>query len=382
MKKKEKTHVLVFITHSLSEVNVLFPIFATLLKDRRFTVNLIFTVRKIYDAYRKDPFLQYCSKVLQIQADLSLLPNKFDGHFRSVGASFLGRRVADLVSLFWVLGQLRNLSKPLWTCDIYMHEISSQRNATRLLYLFRRFFRKQIFTYHHGVEISIDKRATGRKPRGPLSTMLVFHQHNSNYMRNLGYSNQAVIGYPIFFTEWHDLIQNYTLTKNAVPRTVLIYSRHITERYMDEEKYRFLLKSSLSVIRRSLPQVKIVVKPHPREDLGHIQNVINETGVSNVVISHEHPAILAKNAIFAITFWGSVVLESLSVHTPSIEYYVEAHEFRKDYPSGSNYKTVGISSADNEKDLEKFVRSVLKNEYRLPSIVKEFSSFQDLRVFY
>ena len=74
-----------------------------------------------------------------------------------------------------------------------------------------------------------------------------------------------------------------------------------------------------------------------------------------------------------VSFWGSVILDSLAFGITTIEFFIEAEKFRQVEPEGSAYKKVGIHSTDNELGLEKFINSVIENKYIPPNIIKEFS---------
>ena len=109
-----------------------------------------------------------------------------------------------------------------------------------------------------------------------------------------------------------------------------------------------------------------------------MKNVIRENNISNCTISHENATILAKQAKLAITFWGSVILDPLSLGIPAIEYYIEAERFRETEPEGSAYKKLGIHSTDNERGLEQFIDSVIEFKYVTPEVVKELSTTKNL----
>ena len=75
MKQKK---ILVMVTHTLSEINVLFPFFSALLDNKNHQVKLVFTVKKIYEQYTNSSFYLYCEKTLGISSELNYIPNKFD----------------------------------------------------------------------------------------------------------------------------------------------------------------------------------------------------------------------------------------------------------------------------------------------------------------
>tara|TARA_B100000315_G_scaffold149435_1_gene138174 strand:+ start:1434 stop:2555 length:1122 start_codon:yes stop_codon:yes gene_type:complete len=372
----------VFITHTLSEINVLYPLFAALSKEGKFEITVIFTVKKIYKQYMNGNFYNYCENVLGIKTEICHLPNKFDKDLNKLNLLPFWYLIKRFVFLLWSYIKLPKLIKKLISNDIFMHEFSDRREVTKFFYLIQIFMKKKIFTYHHGNEISIDKTAYPPKINTGDRIILIFHRHNSTYMEKMGYPHQAIIGYPIFFPEWKKIVNEYPGGEISQGSIVLINSRHVVEQYMDKDKYFYLLESALRVLRKNFVDIPIVIKPHPREDLDVINEIIYQQKISNVLISFEHPAVLAKTAVMATTFWGSVILESLSMGIPTVEYYIEAERFRDDYPNGSNYKAVGIHTASNEKELENFAESVINNTYKFPEIVNEFKEGKDLSIFY
>ena len=125
-------------------------------------------------------------------------------------------------------------------------------------------------------------------------------------------------------------------------------------------------------------EIDIIIKPHPRETTELMKNVVMENNISNCTISNENATILAKQAKLAISFWGSAILDPLSLGIPAIEYYIEADRFREAEPKGSAYKKLGIHSTDSEQGLEQFIDSVIEFKYVVPDIVKELSMNKNL----
>jgi hypothetical protein len=379
MKKTKK--IIVFITFSLSEINVLLPLFSALRGEGDIEISVIFTVKKIHLQYIQSPFYNYCENQLGLITKLNYIPNKFDNN-NNLGLSIYRKIIKKINYFFWVMKTLPILAPKILLSDICMHEFSNQTSATKVLYLMNAIVKKQILTYHHGNEITIDKTACSKRADADESTILLFGSHNSKYMKEVGYQNQFVIGYPIFFKEWSKLVNQYCKKFNSQNQTVLIYSRHVNERYMDLDKYIELLSTSLRVIRAKFNNIEIIIKPHPRENIEIINKIIKSQNIPNVSISYEHPAVLAKTAKMAITFWGSVIFESLSMNVPTVEYYKEAEKFREDYPSGSNYKAIGIHSVSHEEGLEKFVDSVIDGSYQTPLVIEEFKKVKNTEIFF
>ena len=87
------------ITHSLGELDVLFPLFASVKAKYDIDVKMIFTVNKIYRQFKSNDFYDFCVKELSIKTFKCQLPNKFD-YQDGIFSSRLGRLI---VSIYFIL---------------------------------------------------------------------------------------------------------------------------------------------------------------------------------------------------------------------------------------------------------------------------------------
>ena len=176
-----------------------------------------------------------------------------------------------------------------------------------------------------------------------------------------------------FYPEWKEFVSK-NFHKNPYPKKfVLIFTRPISPYYMDREKYSELLLESCSAVIKSFGKdVLVVVKPHPREDIQHLEKVLKKSEAS-VLISKIDSSVLALNALVSISFWTSAILSSFAFKVPSVEFYKEAENFRKVEPSGSAYKNLGFPSVDNQADLISFLKKVPSGKAYFPD--KAFIEF-------
>ena len=375
---QKKTKVLVVVTHSLGEIDVLFPLFAAVKENYNVEIEFIFAVKKIYKQFKSSNFYQFCANELDIKISACRLPNKFDQEFRKLMFHPIGRVCLKVYFILLEMIKFPLLIPKFITADVYMHEYSNQLKSTRLLYCANKFLRKKVFVYHHGHCIDIDKIVTKRKKYSDKSVALVFNKHSSRYFNDLGYTNQHITGYPKFFKEWNMIVKNFSDIEFQENKYVIIFSRHVHPYYMDEDKYKWLLLTACRVIREKLNDIKIFIKPHPREDTVLINRLLSEASISNTYISHKNSMLCARNAMFAISFWGGVILDPLTLGVPAIEFYVEANRFRNAEPEGSAYKKIGIQSTDKEKDLGNFIDSVINENYIPPEIIQELRSVKNV----
>lgn len=375
MKKYDKKF-LVLITNTLSELDVLFPLFAGMKKEYNVKVEMLITVSKIHAQYESNDFYKYCAKELNIKINKCQLPNKFD--YRK--GIFIKKPVTLLINLYFIILKIIKfpyLIPKLILSNVFMHEYSNQIGSTYILYLYKRYFSKKIYTYIHGQSFNQVGKNSRKVQHAEKSLLLLWHENNRPLVNSLGYSNIHLIGMTKFFREWIYYINEYSkLEFNK--KIVLIYTRSPKHKfYMDENMYTEMLLTSYRAIRAKLSDITIVLKLHPREDKNFAESLIRTKNLKNILISNEHAGVLAKNALFVISFWTSAILDSLSLGVPSVEYYKEPKNFRITEPKGSMYKKLGISSVESETDLVKFIESVMNQSYKMPDVIKEIDKIKD-----
>lgn len=375
---KDRKNILIYITHSIGELDVILPLLTRLKSNYHLNVEIVFVVKKLYVMFINNKFYNYCTKLLNINITYSQLPNKFD--FRDVGLrnTKLGRIILLIFMKLMAIFQFPFHLKKLISCDIYMHEYTNQTQSTIYMYLMASIFNKKIFAYHHGHTINLDTKFFSNVENNNKTVYLNFHEHNNEYVKQLPYTKQKIIGYPKFFKEWIALINRYYSSNSPRSDIVLIFTRGLSPVYMDRNKYEILIISAYKVIRDKLKNMPIVIKTHPREDHSLLLKIINDKKLENISISDEHAGVLSKSALLVISFWTSAILDSLSLGIPSIEYYIESNNFRSAEPAGSVFKKIGIHSTDNERVLGEFVETVLNGRYLIPPIIQELSKNPNL----
>ena len=304
----------------------------------------------------------YCAEHLDVKIHKFTLYSKFNIKNKKIYNNKLTRTISKL---YFVL-KSNFLLKHFISSDVYMHETSSQKHITNILYFFSILFRKKIFVYHHGQSINRTNKGLSKIDLAEKKLFLLFHQECSEWAKGIGYINQHIVGFPIFYKEWNSLMSQYFCTQKNNEKHILIFSRGVHKVYMDEDKYIKLLITSYEKIRKVFGNKKIIIRIHPREDLNLIKKIIINHNMSNIVISEEYSGLLSLNSICVISFWTSAILISLSLKIPSIEYYIEAKNFRSvEFPNGSEYRDpiFGIETTDDSEILESFLNRVKSKYY-------------------
>ena len=121
-------------------------------------------------------------------------------------------------------------------------------------------------------------------------------------MKSKGYKKIFVIGFPKFFPAWLNLINNLN-NFEIDEEYIVIYSRKADhEYYMTKENYFYLLTETYRCIRNEFNDIKIIIKPHPRENIKYIKEIIKSKNMENIEVSYLNAAMLAKKAKLTISF--------------------------------------------------------------------------------
>ena len=250
----------------------------------------------------------------------------------------------------------------------FLFEHSDSKYVTFSLKIISRLFGLNIYVFQHGQSFNQKSPAINKKNRSKLK-FLLFDEINLEFARNLGFRKFITIGFPKFYIDWINLLKDYNESREEI---VTIFTREpVHKYYLTPEIYKKLLINSYKVIRRKLGNIKIVLKPHPREKPEFINEIIKVNKFKNIEISYEHAGILCVQSKLTISFWCSTILDSLSVKLYSkCWYFIENKNFRLLEPNGSLYKFYKIHSVENKDDLEKFINDTMETINMLPSIKK------------
>ena len=375
IQRSKFTNIVALITHSLSEIDVLLPIFSTIKPDDKIQIEVVLATRTIYRQYQHSTFYRFCFQELSIKVSYCLLPNKFDPGFRYFLQRMPHRVLVNIFFFALRSVQYARLFRRLRAATLLLHEFSNQTLSTQILYRLHKKYATPICVYDHGHAIRLAQSRGNQMVDAERVTLLNFHEHNRKTFLDQGFIRQNTIGYPKFFPQWLTIVNKYIghlsigSSGDAHNKYVIVFSRHVHPYYMDKNIYAFLLTTTIQSIRNTLGLRRIIIKPHPRESIHLIKAIIEENNFAGVEISNEHAAVLSRGALLAISFWGSVILDPLSLDVPAVEYYIEAKRFREVEVEGSSYRNLGIDSVDNPNELENFIRRVSNDEYTIPTII-------------
>ena len=348
-----------FINHSLGELDTVLPLIQKISqKNKRFII--IFTVKNIYESFKQNKFYEFVINKYKIKTQLSYIPNKFDINIKKTSNIKLKVIFSYLVLLFKNYFFLK--------ANYFLFENSDSKNVTFLVKKLALILKLNIYVFQHGQSFNQMGLAVNRKTKKNLK-FLLFDYMNAEWAENSGYRDFIHIGFPKFYEEWVELVKKYNTKKANI---VTIFTREPFHKYyLTPEIYEELFVNSYRVIRNTIGDIKIIIKPHPRENKNFILDIIHKNDFRNIELSNEHAGILCAQSKLTIHFWCSTILDSLSLNIPSIEYFIENKNFKIVEPKGSLYKFHKIDSVSDPKELGKFIKKVVNNTHIRPDICKK-----------
>ncbi len=133
------------ITHSLGELDVLFPLFTAVKAKYDVDIKMIFSVNRINRQFESNDFYWFCAKELDIKITKCQLPNKFDYREISLMRYLVGRLLIKYYFMVIKIIKFPFLFIKLVQADAYMHEYTNQVRSTFIIYWAQLFFWRENF---------------------------------------------------------------------------------------------------------------------------------------------------------------------------------------------------------------------------------------------
>jgi hypothetical protein len=103
-------------------------------------------------------------------------------------------------------------------------------------------------------------------------------------------------------------------------KIVFLTTRGPHEAYLTDENYRYLVPLAVETIL-ARPDVVIMLKPHPREDVAQLKALLAGYPSDRVKVTALNTLALASISTVNVSFWSSAVLDAIASGTPTIELY-------------------------------------------------------------
>ena len=365
----------------LGGLDLLIPLFSALKEKAPFSkVHLLFLEERPLLDLKKNPFLEEQFKCV-------------------VDVKYLTKKNGTNNTL---LEKIFNKCLKFSTCFVFVLRLASARNKVLLHSRLKRNRLSIIFHWinhvtggrtfcHFNSMIMSGDLSSSKRQRVeiPCDHFLFFGPHDKTKLKEIGMVNRAVqIGYPRFFCRWQKSVKeagvNYVsgeLERYNLPRNSEIVSFFLgstVEGIFSRQELENWLIHSLNVVRRKIPNAFIFIKPHPMQDMGHLERVIKATGLSRVGVTHLNAGLLASRSKFVITHHTSTILDAMCMKVPTILFLELTPEWLKVHPEGASYISLKPLWAKKPEELAKCVNAVLSSKYSPPDVLRALGHYEDL----
>jgi hypothetical protein len=226
------------------------------------------------------------------------------------------------------------------------------------------------------------------EPRVDLcDRFLLYSEGHRRVLAQAGYTSATVIGYTKLYPAWRENIEKNAavleLCEESERFTVSVFTRGETPgggpQIMPDSVFEPLLEDLLAALDERIDAPRVLIKPHPAQDVALIERVAASR--SSIKLTTLHPSQLAAISDLVVTTWSTSTVDALAFDVPCIEYFRPNGYFLSVYPNGSSFRQLGIQWAEDGDGFRHCLDEVLSGSYELPDVERVFEHRMDLSVF-
>jgi hypothetical protein len=226
------------------------------------------------------------------------------------------------------------------------------------------------------------------EPRVDLcDTFLLYSEGHRAELAEVGYTQATVIGYTKLYPAWRSKVEASSavadLRGESDAYTVAVFTRGETPgggpQIMPDATFEPLLVDLLAALDERLDGPRVLIKPHPAQDVALIDRLIRDRRSTHITMLH--PSQLAAVSNLVVTTWSTSAVDALAFRVPCIEFFEPNEYFRSVYPHGSSFRQLGILWAENGADLRCCLDEVLDGSYSVPDAERVLDHRMDLSIF-
>ena len=176
------------------------------------------------------------------------------------------------------------------------------------------------------------------------------------------------IGYPRLYYSWVDLLKNQT--NNEIPNNfVCILLSHTVEGVFGRDELREWINEVVEVTRYKMGLIPILIKPHPMQDLEHLELILHSLSDSNIKVFKGYTGEILSKSKLVICHHSSTMIDSVTMGVPTIQYLNLTEHWLKRHPEKSVYLKICSSWAQSKEELLQSFKIVLNKSFEVPDIM-------------
>ena len=175
--------------------------------------------------------------------------------------------------------------------------------------------------------------------------------------------NVIEIGYTKLYDIWENHIKNFTdndeyFKSLKEEKIITIFLPSYVKGIFNKEELITWLEDVLSEISDKEPEAKILLKPHPMLNVNVISGTLKTFENLKIFVTYYNAGILSEAADFVITHHSSIIIDSMSLNTPTILHMIFTKQWLKRHPDGSKFLPLKPILTSTKDELGKAIVSV------------------------
>jgi hypothetical protein len=271
---------------------------------------------------------------------------------------------------------------------ILLHSRGLDSLLMKTLYLITKIMRGRIFEHMKNMHVNFGRTSNKKIDIRNSDGFLCFSHHDSLFFKKNKELKFIPIGYPRLYNSWLNRVQAVSgryfkeecerlqLKKEHV--IVSLFLGSTVEGIFDKLELEEWIKNVIFTLKCILPNVQILIKPHPMQYLDHLQAFLHDLDERCLYITYLHPSLLATNVSLVIARHTSIIIDALITGTPTILFQNFSSQWLKTHPEGSSYLKLGVSWARDVKELNKYILDAMSPNYKSPDIIKKLEHKENI----
>ena len=353
---ERKHYVAVAEVHfHLGELYFLIPFFHAIRWQPGERICLLFTSRKLYREYLADPLLVRAMSRLPIDIELLFLRK----HARLGPALSLVREVYRTALR---PARRRRILRLMAKAEYYFAQIAG--GLSESIMRPRDVLPAPIVRFPHTSSAQIINVEEAKKQTfpqiAPGEPLMLSDPDAIPYYELWGMQRAVILGYGSLTPEWHELVDELA---PELPEHAVVFTIMPRDDMLPRAKWETLHRSTYETIRRVFPDVLILFKPHPNQDIEELREFIDAQGWHDVRIVSDNPMLIAPGALFSVGYLTGGIYNTMLLDIPSISYFNAREEYVAAVGSFMvAYATLGAPQVETEQDFERELRRIASGD--------------------
>ncbi len=233
-------------------------------------------------------------------------------------------------------------------------------------------------------QLPTQKQGEGGADDGFLS----FSQKDIPYLARCGWAKIYPVGYPRLYASWlkrvQDIAPGFLEKEIGIPvnpeKTVVLFLGSSVPGIWEFSETEEWIRDVVNVLVRTIPDVRILVKPHPMDKKERLLKVLEQGGYRHVYLTYLHVSLLAAQARFVVARHTSTIIDALAAGRQVIQYQKFTEQWLRYHPEKSIYPQLGSILVEDRTALEEAIQRVLALQFIPPDLAAVLGHVENVNI--